>query len=738
MQKTKPVLLLHPDANAATEAHLQSWLQNTIHKYDLKEHSLVHQATTLAQLTGSDTATPTGQSCLQQGLHIAEILSELNVDPETLAAGITYNSVRYAGLNLEDVSEQLSPIIAKLVNGVKKMDAIQSFHEQLKRSPSKNAIDNLRKMLLAMVDDVRIVLIKLAERLAILRYMQLLPEAEKIKEAKTTLEIYAPLANRLGIGHIKWELEDLSLRYLEPEVYKDISKGLKSTRRDREIYVNSVIQLLEETAENLGIEPVEVAGRAKHIYSIYRKMQRKHLPMEEIYDVIAFRILVPTLEDCYGVLGHVHGLWKPIPKEFDDYVSKPKPNGYRSIHTAVIGPEEKTIEIQIRTFTMHEEAELGVAAHWIYKEGQPVQTGYEAKIAWLRQLMDWQKEITQGDEPAEKIYSQVFDDTVYVFTPGGDVLELAKGATPLDFAYHIHTSLGHRCRGAKANGQIVPLTYHLQTGDRVDVLTTKEEHPSRDWLNPNLGYLKTARAKSKVLHWFRQQHLEKNLADGQTIIDKELRRLGIKSQDMESLAVKMKHQSANELYIAVGRGDMTLSNFLHNLQEILSPAAEQTPEIPVVSPAKMPTSITDVEIQGVGNLLTHMALCCKPIPGDAVIGYITQGHGVSIHRQDCSNILHISGQNRERLIQVSWGVKTENKYIVDLTVAAYDRHGLIRDVTQLLLNEHISIISLTCSTDKHEHTALISLSIEIQGLNSLSRITARLAQVPNVMEVKRV
>lgn len=739
MPKTKPVFLIDTEAHITTTNYLHTWLTAMTSQFELTGHSLLHQATTLAQLTGQEIPTLTGQSCLHEGLQIADVLSQLHVDQETLACAVIYNCVRYAGLTLDDVSEQLSPVIAKLISGVKKMDDIQSIHEPLKRAQSKHAIDNLRKMLLAMIDDVRIVLIKLAQRLVILRSIQLLSTEEKRKEAKITLEIYAPLANRLGIGHLKWELEDLSFRYLEPDTYYNISSLLKSSRHERESYVHKVTDYLQKMTEKLGIEKAEVTGRAKHIYSIYRKMTRKNLPLEEIYDIIAFRILVPSLEDCYSVLGHVHSLWKPIAKEFDDYISKPKPNGYRSIHTAVIGPNDKTIEVQIRTFNMHEEAELGVAAHWIYKEGQPVQTGYEAKIAWLRQLMDWQKEVTQGDTPTETIYSQVFDDCVYVFTPQGDVLELAKGATPLDFAYHIHTSLGHRCRGAKINGQIVPLTHILVTGTCVEILTSKEEHPSRDWLNPHLGYLKTARAKSKVMHWFRQKDLERNLTDGQAVIEKELRKLGLKNYDMAELALKMKYQSANELYVAVGRGDISLSIFLHHLQDILSPAREPAPaSISVATVPKTDTLASGVEVLGIGNLLSHIALCCKPIPGDQVIGYITQGQGISIHRQDCSNILHLSEASQKRVIQVAWGSKTGDKYTVDLVVDAYDRHGLIHDITQMLLSEHISIVGLACSTNKTEHTARINLSIEVYGLNPLGKVIAKLGQIPNVLEVKRL
>ncbi len=734
MLRTKPSLTLDLDHSV----NLEDWLQQLFIRYPETKNPLLRPTLALAQLTGSNHATPTGQSCLQQGMHMVEILSELHVDQETLAAAMLYHCARYADLSLEDIPDHINANVAKLITGVKKMDALQSLSEQGGRAASQASIDNVRKMLLAMVDDVRIVFIKLAERLTILRHMRVLPEAEKHHEAKITQDIYAPLANRLGIGHLKWELEDLSFRYLEPDTYSAIATALKSTRGEREVYVKNLIQHLQQEVHKLGIAQTEVSGRVKHIYSIYRKMQRKKVGLEEIYDALAFRILVSGIADCYAVLGHVHSLWQPISKEFDDYINKPKPNGYRSIHTAVIGPEQRAVEIQIRTFDMHQESELGVAAHWVYKEGRPVQTGYEAKIAWLRQLMDWQQEVTQTDKPAQQAYANIFDDRVYVFTPQGDVMELPQGATPLDFAYYIHTNLGHRCRGAKINSQIVPLTYALKTGECVEILTTKEGHPSRDWLSPVLGYLKTSRAKAKVLHWFRVQNADENLAQGQTQVEKELRRIGLREINYEQLAKKMHIASSADMFMSVGRGDTSMTAVINAAQSLQEPAV--LTEIPVTPTTshKSTAAATDIEILGVGNLLTHMAPCCKPIPGDAVIGYITQRNGVSIHRQDCANLLHSADQHQERLLQVNWGQKTEQQYKVDLAIDAYDRPGLIRDVTQVLVAENISILGLNCVTDKGQHTAHINLSIEVHSLHPLSRILARIQQLPNVTEARRV
>lgn len=720
---------------------IEKWLQYLFSKYPETQNTLLRRAVTLAQLTGNDHVTASAHTGLQQGIYIADILMGLSVDQETLAAAILYQCTRNTDLRIEDIAEQINLAVAKLISGVKKMDALQTLSEQTGRVVSQNNIDNIRKMLLAMVDDVRIVLIKLAERLAILRHLVRLSDTEKRREAKITQDIYAPLANRLGIGQLKWELEDLSFRYLNPETYSSIRTALNSTRVERENYVKDLIHTLEKEALDLNITQVKVEGRAKHIYSIYRKMTRKNVNFSEIYDVLAFRILVPTIEDCYRVLGHVHSLWAPIPKEFDDYVSKPKPNGYRSIHTAVIGPHGRTMEIQIRTFGMHAEAELGVAAHWIYKEGKPIKTGYEAKIAWLRQIMDWQLEVTQTDKPAQQAYAHVFDEHIYVFTPQGDVIELIKDATPLDFAYYIHTSLGHRCRGARVNGQMVPLTHPLKTGECVEILTAKKEHPSRDWLISSLGYLKTSRAKSKVLHWLREQHAGEHKEQGETILEKELRRLKLKDIDYEKLAQKMHFPSTEHLFISIGRGDTTLTTVINTIQSISeAPPETKTPTLLPLGPSQI-SGGSDIQVLGVGNLLTHIAMCCKPVPYDPILGYVTQGQGISIHRADCINILHMSdggAQQKERLIQVTWGEKIEQHYTVNLAVDAYDRPGLIRDVTQVVLSENISILGLNCVTNKNNHTAHIQLSIEVQNLHFLSRILTRIMQLPNVADARRV
>ncbi|WP_415582915.1 RelA/SpoT family protein, partial [Legionella worsleiensis] len=595
---------------------------------------------------------------------------------------------------------------------------------------------NIRKMLLAMVDDVRVVLIKLAERLCVLRSAGHLSEAVRKQLATEAMEIYAPLANRLGIGAIKWEMEDLAFRYLHPEEYKSIAKGLKAKRLDRDNFVNMIVEELNTHIRATGAHHFAVYGRSKHIHSIYKKMQRKNVSLEEIYDATAVRILVDTEAQCYEVLGMVHTLWKQIPAEFDDYIFHPKQNGYQSLHTAVEGPEGRVFEVQIRTFHMHDLAEMGVAAHWKYKEGGVShKESHERKIEWLRDVLAWHQEMAANKGVAENISTEFLEDRVYVFTPDGDVLDLQQGVTPLDFAYHVHSDLGHRCRGAKINGHIVPLTYQLKTGDKVEVLTGKEIKPSRDWINPHLNYLKTARAKAKVLHWFKMQDYDNNVQDGRELLDKELKSLGIKSDKLNEVAVALNYKKVDDLYACLGRGDIKISQIVNRLAP---PETSEHSAIKLAKPQQMPEITgSDLRIEGVGNLLTFMARCCQPVPGDEVIGYITIGRGVSIHRKDCPNILHASEKQKQRFLQVNWGASTRENYIVDVLIKAFDRSELLKDVTSLLSNEKAHVYSLQTSTDKHENMAYITLTVEIDGLSSLSRLLAKLEQIPNVLEARR-
>ena len=715
---------------------LEKWLQNVASKGYFQDLELIRNACTLSQLAGHDHATETGESCLQLGLSMADILSDLEVDQETLAAAIIFESVHYAELSIDDVEEQLGGQIARLVKGVAKMSAISTLEGSHKPAQNKHQMDNVRKMLLAMVDDVRVVLIKLAERLCVLRTAGPLPEHVRQQIAVETMEIYAPLANRLGIGAIKWEMEDLAFRFLYPDDYKKIAQGLNAKRLERDRYVNLIVGELERLLPLVAIQHFAVYGRSKHINSIYRKMVRKNVDLDEIYDATAVRILVDTEDECYQVLSLVHSLWERIPVEFDDYIAHPKPNGYRSLHTAVKGPEGRVFEVQIRTFEMHERAEMGVAAHWKYKEGaKPQQESHERKIEWLREVLAWHREMATNKGVSDAIETEFLDDRVYVFTPDGDVLDLPQGVTSLDFAYHVHSEVGHRCRGAKVNGHIVPLTYRLKTGDRIEVLTGKEAKPSRDWISPHLNYLKSSRAKAKVLHWFKMQDFDKNRADGQELLDKELKLLGIKSERLHDVAEALHFKRVDDLLATLGRGDIKIGQILSRL----TPSESQDPSLKVFekTPERRENYGSDLCIEGVGNLLTYMARCCQPVPGDDVIGYITLGRGVSIHRQDCSNIIHATEKQRRRFLEVHWGSATRDHYVVDVLIKAFDRQGLLRDITALLSHEKAHVFALQTLSNKQENTTQIKLTVEIDGLNGLSRLLTKLSQVPNVQEARR-
>lgn len=723
---------LGPDGSIDVE----SWLHLLALKGYFQDLELIRTACNLSQLACADHATELGVSCLQQGLAMADILADLEVGQETLAAAIIYVSVHYAELSLEDVSEQLGPNIAKLVQGIEKMSAIHILNNMPKYQQNKHQMDNVRKMLLAMVDDARVVLIKLAERLCVLRGSEKLSESMCQQIANEVMEIYAPLANRLGIGAIKWELEDLAFRHLHPVDYKSIAKGLKTKRIERDKFVNMIVDELNQQIKNLHVHHMAVYGRSKHIHSIYKKMIRKNVSLEEIYDATAVRILVETLEQCYDVLSMVHSLWKQIPAEFDDYIANPKPNGYQSLHTAVVGPEGRVFEVQIRTFQMHDLAEMGVAAHWKYKEsGSAPKESHERKIEWLRDILSWHREMAVSKGVSMALETEFLEDRVYVFTPDGDVLDLPKGVTPLDFAYQVHSEIGHRCRGAKVNGTIVPLTYSLQTGDKIEILTGKDQRPSRDWINPHYNFLKTSRAKAKVLHWFKMQNYDKNKDEGQSILEKELKNLGIKVQCLHEVATSFNYKRIDDLYASLGRGDIKLSQILHRLTP---PPELQSAVETIIKQQPLPESRkSDISIEGVGNLLTNVARCCQPVPGDTIIGYITVGRGVSIHRQDCPNILHANEKQRQRFIQVSWGSAIRDHYMVDVLIKAFDRRGLLKDITTMLSNEKAHVYSLQTHCNKQDNTAHITLCMEIDGLSNLSRLLSKMEQIPNVLEARR-
>jgi len=585
-----------------------------------------------------------------------------------------------------------------------------------------------------MVEDIRVVLMKLAERTQTMRSLGgASPENQKII-AREIQGIFAPLANRLGVWQVKWELEELALRYIEHERYKKVAKLLDERRVDREKYIADVLAQLKNELNQAGIK-AEVTGRSKHINSIINKMRRKQVDFSELYDVRAVRILVEDVKDCYTALGLIHNLWQPIPSEFDDYIAHPKSNDYRSLHTAVVGPRNLALEVQIRTFEMHQHSELGVAAHWRYKEGGKSDAKFDEKIAWLRQILEWKEDVSDSGDMVEQFKSALFQDQVYVLTPQGKVIDLPKGATPVDFAYTLHTDLGHRTRGAKVEGKIVPLNYKLQNGQRVEILAAKQGTPSRDWMNPALGYLHSPRALAKVRHWFKHQHFEENVAQGRTQMERELHRLGVISVNQEKIAQRLNFNKLEDLLAAIGRGDVTTHQVVGVIQEAL-PAKAEVIMKPLLTrqPAK-PTSASGILVEGVGNLLIKMAKCCKPAPPDTIVGYVTRDRGVTIHRKDCSAMLRMPETRNDRVLAAQWGGRKDASFTVDIEVVAHDRQGLLRDISELFSREKINV-SRVNTLSKHNQ-ADMQFSIEIADLEQLSRLLSLLHQVPNVVSARR-
>lgn len=693
--------------------------------------------------------TESHKNCYSIGLEMAQILAELQQDQETLVAAVLYRAVREEKLSLAVVKREFGASIEALIQGVLQMAAIGSRknprHDSTVLGDSEGQVDNLRKMLVAMIDDVRVALIKIAERTCAIRRVKDDSRKKRYLVAREVFDIYAPLAHRLGIGHIKWELEDLSFRYLKPNDYKNIARLLDEKRLDRQLFINEVVDQLRSRLEDASIAG-DVHGRAKHIYSIWRKMQRKNIEFNQVFDVRAVRILVPEVRDCYTALGIVHGLWRNIPNEFDDYIASPKSNGYRSLHTAVFGPEGKVLEIQIRTFEMHEEAELGVCAHHLYK-GTDVRArrdGYEEKISWLRQVLEWHDDLGESEGLREILRGDVTQDRVYVFTPDGHVIDMPSASTPVDFAYRVHTEVGHRCRGAKVNGRIVPLNHALKTGDQIEILTSSEQRPRRDWLNVNLGYVTTSRARAKVAHWFKQQAKDQNAEAGRDMVEREMRRLAldIHQLNLKLIAKGLSFKLVDDMFAAIGAGDLRLSQLLNEAQKQTEPTHEEQMNLQLLPSQHRHAnhaqgSADVVSIQGVGNLLTVMASCCKPVPGDPIVGFITQGRGVSIHHENCSNLQMLRETEPRRIVSVDWDEAGENTYPVDVMVEAYDRSGLLRDVMMILANEKLNILSANTKTDKHSNIARLSMTVEISRLEMLGRLMDKLNQLPNVIDVHR-
>ncbi|RME64039.1 MAG: GTP diphosphokinase [Caldilineae bacterium] len=702
-----------------------------------EQRAFVLRAYVVASDAHKDARRKTGEPYILHPIEVAKILADLHLDPDTLAAALLHDVVEDTAYTLDYLAEHFNPNVAELVDGVTKLKRIKEL-SNMRHSVADEKAESLRKMFLAMVDDVRVVLIKLADRLHNMRTLQGQPSHKRRRIARETLEIFAPLANRLGIWQIKWELEDLSFRYLEPETYRELSKAMAQKRTQREKWVTEMQRTLMRALNEAGIK-AEVSGRPKHIYSIYRKMQRKEVPFDQIYDIHGFRIIVETVADCYAALGVVHSHWRPIPGEFDDYIANPKDNFYRSLHTAVVGPNGRPMEVQIRTREMHQVAEYGIAAHWRYKEGGKGDSSLDDKIAWIRQLMEWRQDVNDAQEFVSGMKTDVFQDRVYVFTPRGDVVDLPRGATPIDLAYHIHTELGHRCRGAKVNGRIVPLDYQLQNGDQVEVIVAKRGGPSRDWINPNLGYVATQRARSKIRTWFRRQARDENIAQGRSILEKELKRLSV-NMPFEQVAKLCNYDNVDDFLAALGYGDV---NTQHIAQRVIEHERSQQGEDEdqirkPLQKSRGSGAIESIHVAGLQGLLAHPARCCNPVPGDPIVGYVTKGRGVSIHRTDCPNILaHLRRKDNTRLIEVQWGADSEETYPVSIQIKAYDRAGLLRDVTSLVADEKINMRSAEAITGLKNNMALINATLEISNFAQLTRVLTRLERLPNVLEARR-
>ena len=672
------------------------------------------------QLRGS------GEPYLIHPVAVAHYLAGLQLDAETIAAGLLHDVPEDTDTTIADLEKRFGREVARLVDGVTKLSKFGSA-----RSVEEQQAENIRKMFLAMAEDVRVVVIKLADRLHNMRTLEYLTPEKRARIARQTMEIYAPLAHRLGMWQVKWELEDLSFKEIEPEKYRQLVAMLADRRRSRESFVNRSIGILRKELGKVGLT-ADISGRPKHLYSIYKKMERKSADFSEIYDLHAIRVLVEDVKDCYSALGVVHSLWRPIPGQFDDYIAMPKANMYQSLHTAVIGPEAKPLEVQIRTRQMHEVAEAGIAAHWRYKEGSRGDRRYDEKLAWVRQLMDWQREVADATEFVEGLKLDVFQDQVFVFTPKGDVKDMPAGATALDFAYRIHTDVGHRCIGTKVNNRLVPLDYRLRNGDIVEVITTKAAHgPSRDWMN----IVRTSHAKEKIRQWFKRQQRDENITQGKDLLDRELRRLAhetLQTVDLSKvtdIAAQLRFRELDDFYAAIGYGAVSPASVVSKLEIHDDVAITLPEEAPPAAP-----STTGVRVKGVGDLLVRFAKCCSPIPGDEIVGYVTRGKGVTVHRGSCPSVL--SERDIERLIEVDWDIAGQQTYPITVLIEALDRPGLLNEVTNVVAEYKVNIVAASVLV-RSDGMAAMTVTLKVNSLQQLSKVLSRIERLRDVTSVTR-
>ncbi len=682
----------------------------------------------------------TGDPYIVHPLDAAMTVAGLQLDGAAVAAALLHDVQEDCGVPNQTLAKRFGPEVAKLVDGATKLEKIAWLAPGERPGDKALQAENLRKMFLAMAEDIRVVIIKLADRLHNMRTLDAKPPEKRLRTAQETMEIYAPLANRLGIWQLKWELEDLAFRYLEPERYKQIAKLIQSKRAVRERYVAQVERILSEELEKQGIQ-AEVKGRAKHIYSIAQKADKyaaEHKGFEQIYDLLALRVVVNTVSDCYNALGVVHGLWHPMPGQFDDYIASPKESLYQSLHTTVMSIGARPLEVQIRTYDMHQLAEYGVAAHWRYKEGGRDGSGrrdirYEERMSWLRQLLEWQRDMSQAEEFVESVKTDLFRDQVFVYTPKGEIKEMPAGATPIDFAYRVHTELGHKCVGAKVNARLVPLNYQLKTGDVVEIVGGKSSRgPSRDWLNPNLGYVKTNHSREKIRQWFKRQEREENIERGREIIDKELRRIGLSLAECQDEVLKIfKYETLDDLLAALGYGGVTSAHIPARLAPLIH--KDEEPELPVTQGPQPRIYSSTVQVLGTGDLLTQIARCCNPVPGDRIIGYVTRSRGVTIHREDCYNVLH--EDEKERLVDVEWG-RSGQMYPVAVHIEAWDRVGLLRDVSTMIADEKVNMVGVR-TQENGDRTVSVFLTLETTGIQQLTRLMTKLEAVRGIIGVTR-
>jgi GTP diphosphokinase / guanosine-3',5'-bis(diphosphate) 3'-diphosphatase len=723
----------------------QQSLLNYLPDLSPNDRLIIERAYHKAELAHNGQFRKSGEPYFTHCVAVAHILAEMKLDAEAIAAALMHDLVEDTDISLEELRDEFGDSVATIVDGVSKLKNLPLKVDANKRGKAADKeLEYFRKMLLAMGDDVRVVLVKLADRLHNMRTLGYMSADKQRQKAQETIDIFAPLANRLGIWQLKWELEDLSFRYLEPEAYKSIANNLDERRADREAYMSGIIKTLRETLAANGLTKVTISGRPKHIYSIYKKMDRKKVPLAQIYDVRAVRVIVDDVIQCYQALGVVHNLWRPIPGEFDDYIAAPKDNFYRSLHTAVLDNHGKTVEVQIRTWQMHEDAEYGIAAHWRYKEGnrQVRDDAFEQRLSYLRRLMEFGPDMEDAATFVDTMKAEVFQDRVYVFTPKGDIVDLPTGATAIDFAYHIHTDVGHRCRGAKVQGRLVNLVYNLQTGDQIEILTSKRGGPSLDWLNPDLGYVKTQRARDKIRAWFRKLDREKHISSGREVTEHELKKLGVEHTSFESVAHLFHYDKLEDFLAAVGAGDINGAQIANKVLETERQSQQKSLMETMIEegnggkpvPSQVQVDANGINIMGMGGMLVTLAQCCSPMYGDDILGYITRGRGVTVHRKDCSNIQ--SHSEPERLVEVSWGqLPTEQKYAVPLEIIAYDRDGLLRDISTVIADEKVSMSKVGVTT--RQNIATIQVTMEIGNFQQLTRILNKMERIQNVIEARR-